>query len=612
MPEAKRRITGYFGFIGFVIFFCPYLLSQSKDEKKEASHKSQPSYGVKVNSVVINATVTDKAGNPVTDLTANDFKLYDDGKPQKIQTFALESFGPPETEETKETKAAGATSKHGATEQNAVRPRLISIVIDDLTMDTALGVNTYLDFPRMIDAVKKFINNDVGPMDQVAILSGSRRVQFPFLNDKQRLLEEVSAVLPKLNPDTTQEPCDLITDLEAFQISGSLGINQSPYFRQLAYHCWDELSSGKSYHDEVSGAVTSVTTGDNDPAMAINVDPRTEEFLRASALRTNGDSEFRTRNLLYTILQNIRTLKHFEGTRMVVFFSDGFISQRGTPAAYQLQELIDMALRSGIVLNTVSTRSLVAEMSAPWIDVMRQDNIRAQHSPLAQMAEETGGVFSQGNNMYKPLQTIASRKSSYYILTYAMPPHKSAGSYNKIKLEVTRPGLELSYRKGYYTPKEELTVQSGKKEDIMDALSAPGNMNEIPMTLSYNYSQGDESTYAVSFITNVNIRSLQFPQEDDRRKNQISLVLAAFDENNHYISGLRRRSIFNCWKAVTPAFVRAGSPQGLSSNSRWAFIRSRRLCGKTFRAKWVLSPNLFKFHENLEFRISNHEENYGT
>ncbi len=531
---------GYFGFTGFLIlvFFCHYLLPQSKDEKKEVSHKNQPSYGVKVNSVVINAAVTDKAGNPVTDLNESDFRVYDDGKPQKIQTFTLESFGPPESEET---KAAGPSPKHAAAEQNAVRPRLISIVIDDLTMDTALGVNTYLEFPRMIDAVKKFINNDVGPMDQVAILSGSRRVQFPFSNDKQRLLEEVSAVLPKLNPDTTQEPCDLITDLEAWQISGSFGINQSPYFRQLAYHCWDELSSGKNYHDEFSDAVTSTTTADNDSSMAINMDPRQEEYLRASALRTNGDSEFRTRNLLYTILQNIRTLKHFEGTRMVVFFSDGFISQRGTPAAYQLQELIDMALRSGIVLNTVSTRSISTELSnSSWVDVMRADNIKAQHSPLAQMAEETGGIFSYNNNMYKPLQTIASRKSFYYILTYAMPPHKAAGAYNKIKLEVTRPGLEVSYRKGYYTPKEELTVQSGKKEDIIDALNAQGNMNEIPMTLSYNYSQEDDSTYAVSFITSVNIRSLQFPEEDDRRKNQISLVLAAFDENDHYISGLEK------------------------------------------------------------------------
>ncbi len=523
------RCSGIAGFL-LLILYCSFLFPQSKDAKKRASQKDQPSFAVKVRSVVISATVMDKAGNPVTDLTSSDFRVYDEGKPQKIQTFAQESFGPPEAEEAKSTDA----SPKRTSEQKAVRPRLISIVIDDLTMDTALGVNTYLEFPRMADAVKKFVNNDIGKMDQVAILSGSRRVQFPFSNDKQRLLEEVATVLPKLNPDTPQRPCSFITDLEAYQMSGAWGVNQSPYFRQLAESCWNDMNGSNN-----SGPAT--TAADNNPIMNIRMDPRHEDYLRIAALRTNGDGEYRTRNLLYTVLQNIRTLRHFEGTRMVVLFSDGFVSQRGTPAAYQMQELVNMALRSGIVLNTVSTRSISPDIySQPWMNLMSEDNIRAQHSPLAQMANETGGLFSYSNNMYKPLQTVANRRSFYYVLTYAMPPHKAEGAYHQIKLEVARPGLELSYRKGYYTPKEELSFENSKKEDILDALNAPGNMNEIPMTLSYNYSQEDDSTYAVSFITKVNIRGLQFLQEEDRRKNQISLILAAFDENDHYINGLEK------------------------------------------------------------------------
>ena len=60
------------------------------------------------------------------------------------------------------------------------------------------------------------------------------------------------------------------------------------------------------------------------------------------------------------------------------------------------------------------------------------------------------------------------------------------------------------------------------------------------MTLAYNYSQEDDSTYAVSFVTNVNIRGLQFLEEDARRKNLVSLVLVAFDENDRYINGLEK------------------------------------------------------------------------
>jgi hypothetical protein len=149
------------------------------------------------------------------------------------------------------------------------------------------------------------------------------------------------------------------------------------------------------------------------------------------------------------------------------------------------------------------------------------------------LAYETGGMFSHSrNDLYKGIQEIARRQSYYYILSYALPARKADGSHHKIKLELTRPDLKISYRKGYYVQKEEQQFENNKKEDIIDALNAPGNMREIPMTLSYNYSQGDESTYSVSFITRTNIRGIQFLDEDSRRKNLVCFILAAFDEND--------------------------------------------------------------------------------
>src|SRR5687767_5017440 len=48
----------------------------------------QPTFKVSVNVVDVDVTVNDQQGNFVTGLTANDFEVFEDGKPQMIQTFS--------------------------------------------------------------------------------------------------------------------------------------------------------------------------------------------------------------------------------------------------------------------------------------------------------------------------------------------------------------------------------------------------------------------------------------------------------------------------------------------------------------------------------------------
>jgi hypothetical protein len=43
---------------------------------------SQTTFKVRLELIVVNAAVTDKARNPVTDLAVKDFKVYEDGKLQ--------------------------------------------------------------------------------------------------------------------------------------------------------------------------------------------------------------------------------------------------------------------------------------------------------------------------------------------------------------------------------------------------------------------------------------------------------------------------------------------------------------------------------------------------
>jgi VWFA-related protein len=593
MADKRRGIfpnlAVVFGMLMLLLPF-PNLFPEGKKAKKEDPATSQTTFKVPVGIVVVNATVTDKSGNPVTNLTAKDFKIYEDGKLQEIQTFALESYGPAEAEKPEiqaaspehtakpKVKSSDRTIKErnlpgrSPDERNATRSRLISFVIDDLTLYSSA------DFPRLIEAAKDFVKNDMGPMDQVSMLSGSGNVQFPFSNDKQQVLDGLTESLRKLNQNISfRQSCPTLTDYQAWRLSD-------------ATQAWDIM-----YPDKVEETRRCLLV-----SRARRTIPQEEVigYLGVRAREQNQQVQFQTRNLLLTIRQHMRALRHFEGAKAVVIFSDGFIAEKNTPEAYQFQEIIDLALRSGIVLNCVNIQGLATYLdvskteptqmvnSADFIthpgdprdpstiedqaertrqerlqeaekqagiDYMAKlnpmatrvteglDDTRAQEDPLAQMAHDTGGEFvNNSNNMYKQVQNIVRRQSYYYILSYGMPLHKADGSLHNIKLEVARPDLELSYRKGYYTAKEELSFENRKKEDIIAALNGPGNMNEIPMTLAYNYSQEEDSTYSVSFQTSVNIRKIKFLEEENRQKNLISLVLAAFDENDKYINGLEK------------------------------------------------------------------------
>ena len=535
------------------------IAAQNKKSNQEGPEKGQPIFRLPVNVVVINATVVDKKGNPATDLTKSDFKVYEDGKPQAIQTFALESYEPIQEEEDTAIPATPLSSRTARTAPNASRPRMISILIDDITAASTDN------FPRIINAVTKYIEQDVRPDDQVALLSGSGRVYFAFTDDRQTLLEEVGTIYKKLNVSgLTKSECPNLTDLQAKRIAEYYiedGPSQ-PSSEDTAGGTDPRLAAARRTSQELQNIT------DMDARMAVeetmtcmNLDPSQDgsakiakTMARVAAMRQNQEAEYRASTLLHTLSQHLRILRHFDAIKSAIIFSDGFLSEGVSPISYELQDVVDQALSAGVILNTVDIRGVYTHMISaserPWglapqllqyRQSMYLDDASAQETPLVRMANDTGGVFyHNSNDMYDGLKKTARRNSSYYVLTYAMPSRKPDGRFHQIKVELSRPGLELSYRKGYYAPKEELTFERRKKEDILEALQAPGNLNQIPIRLSYNYYQEDNSTYAVSLSTNVSVAGLHFLDEESRRKNLINLVVAAFDEADHFVDGIEK------------------------------------------------------------------------
>ena len=84
-----------------------------------------------VEVVVVHATVTDKKGRPVKDLTVDDF--YEDGKIQRIQSFAVESYRTPRPAHRPSPQVKSAASPIPEPTPS-VPPRLFSLFLVHLAV----------------------------------------------------------------------------------------------------------------------------------------------------------------------------------------------------------------------------------------------------------------------------------------------------------------------------------------------------------------------------------------------------------------------------------------------------------------------------------------------
>jgi len=517
-------------------------LAETKPQQDPARSKSQKqeapfTFRVPVDVVIVNATVLDKQGNPVKDLTVNDFRVYDDGKLQTIHTFSLEPY-----KATVEIQQSGI--QHPGIEPAAPRatpasqPRFVCFFLDDLIQPS---VELYRP---AIEAIRTFISSDLRPGDQVAMTAASRLAGFPFSGDAGTLSSRLEEMQAKLNRRPLNLPtCPKLTDLQAIRIAKQMGA-VSP--------------ESTEYSDDDAVRVAEVEMLSCDEAIRVIYETRgrasalqeAKRQIPGIAIRYTQEKEYRIGLLLTSLRQFIASLRFHEGNKSLILLSGGFYSPE---TQYSLQEVIDKALRSGVTVNTLDIRGVyttnISATDSMYADhttlaqkmAFHAASLKTQEEPLAQLAADTGGYFSHGSNdLHDGLKRIAERQAHNYVLSYATPDVRNDGRYHRIKLEVNRPDVQVTYRQGYYAPKEEVSFVRRKKEDVLEALRAPGDISSIPVQLSYSSFRLDDSHYQLSIQVQVDIRSIKFAAEEARHDNLIHIVTVASDENGRVVDGLEK------------------------------------------------------------------------
>src|SRR3989440_713106 len=164
----------------------------------------------------------------------------------------------------------------------------------------------------------------------------------------------------------------------------------------------------------------------------------TRRSLETFDLLERGQQGYATTNALLAI---VNSLARLPGRKVLVLFSDGLSIPPAVESPFR--NVISNANRAGVSIYSVDAaglRALSADQAAG----------RAM-STLGQLAEQTGGfLVSNTNDPGARLRAAGEDLHTYYALAYTPKNQTYDGRFRQISVKLTRPGLEVQTRKGYF------------------------------------------------------------------------------------------------------------------------------------------------------------------
>ncbi len=427
--------------------------------------------------------VFDKNGEFARDLKREDFELRIDGQPKPIEFFERIIAG----SGNEELQLAAARGNGGADKslKGAIpldRGRTVLFFIDDLHMDlagTALTRRT----------INKFIENEMGQNDEVAITSASGQLGFlQQLTDNRMVLQKA---LERLRPRSTT-----VTDMERPPMKEYQALMISRYDRDTTDYFVDALIR------EIPGLARDSATN-----MVLT---------RSRQILAQGSNI--TRNTLIGLEGLVRNSGKLPGRKIVFFISNGFLLDgRNSDTAERLRSVTSAAARNGVIIYSMDARGLVPTLSdvsfaAPFDPSGRYERslsgeLAGTQDGMNALARDTGGrPFFNTNSFATGLKKALNETSTYYLL--AWKPETSEDSKSRFRnIEVkliNRPNLSVRVRRGFYDVDPTPTVAPKKKDakpetkipptpikpsnsELLTVIGAPFPERGVPISVSLSH-----------------------------------------------------------------------------------------------------------------------------
>jgi VWFA-related protein len=394
--------------------------------------------------VEVNVVVHDRKGAPVADLTRGEFEIYDDGEKQQVATLRVERSQPPSDAPKPAPLPPNVFSNLPAYRPAAARA--VTVVLMD-------GLNTApADQGRARDQLIKFLST-LTPSDRVAIYTLGRdlRILHDFTDDAASLLR--------------------VLEKHGLYLGSELADSQPE-----ASNTGD--TEMDAYLDHAGGMI-----GD---------------FLTAERVRM-------TLNAIQAIAGHVSALP---GRKNLVWVSGGFplsigmeqFSLGGSRDRQDFSGDIEGAARAiaaaQVAIYPVDARGLMThpdfgastaaggKTRTPPARSKAMDNILLTHETMKDVAKRTGGkAYYDTNGLKTAVRDAIDDARVTYLLGY-YPTHTSwDGRFRAVTVKVTRPGLDVRHRLGYFAFGDLPATDQSRKAALLEASRSPLDSSSIGLSV---------------------------------------------------------------------------------------------------------------------------------
>jgi len=521
---------------------------QNPDDKEVATEEVQVPFELQVqrNVVLVRAVVRDPKGRPISGLRKEDFRLFDNGKPQEIDQFAVESSGgtptiTPQAPGKEETEASSKRASSDATPRNYQ-----GLYFDDVHMNPE-------DIVHVRDAADRYLAATLAPADRAGIFTSSGQTTLDFSDDRSMLHETLFKLAPR--PIYSREPnvCPDITEYQAHMIV-----------------------------DQRDSDAMAIATDEYDHCNCVGLPPLPRQACEAQApqivqqesTKLVSSQEAQDDVVLRGLEQVVRRTALLPGRRSVIFLSPGFLSLHLEPL---ISEITERALRSEVVVNSLDARGLYALIPGgaagePTVVIPSSGGLAARKDQLIRdgysLAEDvlnglpadTGGLFFHNSNDFDlGFRQVGTISAVSYVLAFTPLNLKPDGQFHKLKVSlVNANGFTVQARRGYFAPQPSENAAARASEEIVDAAFSQDQLKDLPIDVRTQFYKINESDLRLAVVTHLDLSAVRFQKQQDRNLNDLTFVTVLFDRDGKYVVGREKKVLLRLRDATLSRLTRSG------------------------------------------------------